>query len=72
MLKYSELKEKINIKPLKDIENEQAYVTHYFHNFEHGSALYFQEPAIKYLTNYDIDGQIEFSMGYSISTSAKP
>ena len=66
MLKYSELKEKINIKPLKDIENEQAYVTHYLHNFEHRSALYFQEPAIKYLTNYDIDGQRKLNFQWDI------
>lgn len=66
MLKYSELKEKINIEPLKDIENEQAYVTHYLHNFEHGSALYFQEPAIKYLTNYDIDGQRKLNFQWDI------
>lgn len=34
MLTYSELKKKINIEPLKDSENEQAYVTHYLHNLE--------------------------------------
>lgn len=66
MLKYSELKEKINIEPLNDIENEQAYVTHYLHNFEHESALYFQEPAIKYLTNYDIDGQKKMNFQWDI------
>lgn len=57
MLKYSELKEKINIEPLKDNENEQAYVTHYLHNLGNGVTQYFEGPAIKYLTKHDIDSQ---------------
>lgn len=50
MLKYSELREKIGIQPLKDENNSQAYVTHYLHNRSNGSAHYFEEPAIEYFS----------------------
>ena len=66
MLKYSELKEKINIEPLKDSENEQAFVTHYLHNLGNGVAHYFEEPAIKYLTKYDIDHQEKLNFKWDI------
>lgn len=66
MLKYSELKEKINIEPLKDSENEQAYVTHYLHNLGNGVSQYFEEPAVKYLTKFDIDRQEKLSFKWDI------
>ncbi|RCW38849.1 DNA (cytosine-5-)-methyltransferase [Marinilabilia salmonicolor] len=50
MLKYSELREKIGIKPLLDEDNSQAYVTHYLYNRDNGSAHYFEEPAIEYFS----------------------
>lgn len=53
MLKYSELREYINIQPLKDENNEQAYATHYLHNLGNDIKGYFEEPAIEYLTRYN-------------------
>lgn len=66
MLKYSKLKEKINIEPLKDSENEQAYVTHYLHNLGNGAAQYFEEPAIKYLTKFNIGRQEKLNFKWDI------
>lgn len=66
MLKYSELKGKINIEPLKDSENEQAYVTHYLHNLGDGVAYYFEEPAISYLSRYELDGQSKLNFKWDI------
>lgn len=53
MVKYSEIREKIEIKPLKDDNNLQAYTTHYLHNIGNGESFYFSEPAMEYLVNYD-------------------
>jgi DNA (cytosine-5)-methyltransferase 1 len=53
MKKYSEIREILDIKPEKDIDNQQAYVTHYLHNKDNGISHYFKEPAIKYLVNYN-------------------
>lgn len=50
MMKYSEIREHIDIQPLKDDRNIQAYVTHYLHNLNNGVAHYFEEPAIQYLS----------------------
>lgn len=66
MLKYSELKEKINIEPLKDCENEQAFVTHYLHNLGNGLTQYFEEPAIHYLKKYNIDNQEKLIFNWDI------
>ena len=52
MIKYSEIRELLNIKPEKDFENQQANVTHYLHNKNNGIAHYFEEPAIEYLVNF--------------------
>ncbi|MFW5886776.1 MAG: DNA (cytosine-5-)-methyltransferase [Bacteroidota bacterium] len=52
MIKYSELRENIEIQPLKDDENIQAYVTHYLHNIDNGVSHYFEEPAVEYLSSY--------------------
>jgi DNA (cytosine-5)-methyltransferase 1 len=66
MIKYSEFKEKINIEPLKDIENEQAFVTHYLHNLGNGATQFFEEPALKYLTKYDFDRQEKLNFNWDI------
>lgn len=66
MLKYSELKEKINIEPLKDNENEQAFVTHYLYNLENGVTEYFKEPAIAYLKKYEIYKQEKLNFNWDI------
>lgn len=52
MIKYSEIRELLNIKPEKDFENQQANVTHYLHNKDNGVAHYFEEPATEYLVNF--------------------
>jgi len=52
MIKYSEIRESIEIEPLKDVENEQAFTTHYLHNIQNGVAHYFEEPAIEYLSKF--------------------
>ncbi|MBN1968294.1 MAG: DNA (cytosine-5-)-methyltransferase [Candidatus Delongbacteria bacterium] len=52
MIKYSEIRENIEIQPLKDDKNIQAYVTHYLHNLDNGVSHYFKEPAIEYLSSY--------------------
>ncbi len=52
MLKYSQLRDFIDIAPLKDNNNEQAYVTHYLHNHSNGVGKYFKEPALDYLSRY--------------------
>jgi len=53
MIKYSEIRNKIGIKPLVDNENAQAYLTHYFHNIDNGISHYFEEPAVEYLNKID-------------------
>ncbi|NBC82740.1 MAG: DNA (cytosine-5-)-methyltransferase [Bacteroidetes bacterium] len=52
MYSYSEIREQIDIEPIKDPDNMQAYVTHYLHNMHNGISDYFEEPAIKYLEKY--------------------
>lgn len=52
MIKYSELREKIEIQPLKDEDNQQAFTTHYLHNMDNGVAHYFEEPAVEYLSKF--------------------
>ena len=50
MIKYSELRKDIKIQPLMDIDNRQAYATHYLHNLENGATHYFKKPAVEYLS----------------------
>ncbi len=52
MVKYSEIREKIEIQPLKDDDNLQAYATHYLHNLGNGATKYFEETATKYLLKF--------------------
>ncbi len=52
MVKYSEIREKIEIQPLNDDDNSQAYATHYLHNLGNGATKYFEEPATKYLLKF--------------------
>ena len=52
MVKYSEIREKIDIQPLKDNDNSQAYATHYLHNLGNGATKYFEEEASKYLLKF--------------------
>jgi len=52
MLKYSELREKIEIQPLSDDYNRQAFATHYLHNLGNGDAHYFEDQAVEYLTSF--------------------
>lgn len=66
MLKYSEFRRKINIEPLKDNENEQAYVTHYLQNPENCITQFFEESAIKYLSKYDINRQEKLNFKWDI------
>ncbi|MBC34503.1 MAG: DNA (cytosine-5-)-methyltransferase [Bacteroidetes bacterium] len=74
MLKYSEIREKIGIKPLKDDSNVQAYVTHYLHNLNNGVIKYFEDPAEKYLANYNFYNQerIKFDWDIPFPTPSKP
>lgn len=52
MTKYSNIKESIGIKPLKDDDNQQAFTTHYLQNLNTKAVRYFEEPAIKYLSQF--------------------
>jgi len=66
MLKYSDLREKIEIQPLKDENNEQAYVTHYLHNLGNGITNYFKEPAVEYLTKFNYSRQEKLNFKWDI------
>ncbi len=66
MLKYSEIRETIGIKPLKDENNEQAFATHYLHNLNNGVFNFFEEPAVKYLTKYNYSKQEQLVFKYDI------
>jgi len=66
MLKYSEFRKKLNIDPLKDVDNLQAFVTHYLQNLQDIAAPYFQEPAITYLNKLDINRQIKLNFNWDI------
>ena len=52
MNKYSDIREKINIEPLRDEANRQAYVTHFLHNLDNGTAHYYQREAIEYISQF--------------------
>lgn len=66
MLKYSEIRENIEIQPLKDENNAQAYVTHYLHNLGNGVANYFKEPAVEYLTKFNYSKQEKLNFKWDI------
>ncbi len=66
MLKYSELRENIEIQPLKDENNEQAYVTHYLHNLGNGVTNYFKEPAVEYLAKFNYSRQEKLNFKWDI------
>jgi DNA (cytosine-5)-methyltransferase 1 len=53
-MKYSELRNIIEIQPLKDDNNQQAYVTHYLHNIGNQTevAHHFKKPAVDYLSRF--------------------
>jgi len=66
MLRYSELRENIEIQPLKDDNNEQAYVTHYLHNLGNQITNYFKEPAVEYLTKFNYSKQEKLNFEWDI------
>jgi DNA (cytosine-5)-methyltransferase 1 len=66
MLKYSELREKIEIQPLKDENNEQANVTHYLHNLGNGVSNYYKEPAVEYLKKFNYSRQEKLNFKWDI------
>ena len=66
MLKYSELKKKLNIKPLYDRENEMAYVTHYLYSIEDEVRTYFEESGISYLAKYELPKQAKLNFKWDI------
>ncbi len=66
MLKYSELKEQLNIDPIKDAENKQAFITHYLQNEGKRNSDFFEEPAVRYLYKYHISGQQKLDLEWDI------
>lgn len=66
MIKYSDLRKDINIEPLKDDDNLQAYVTHYLHNQENGVSSFFKENAGEYLSKFDFNNQIMLPLKWDI------
>ncbi|HBH47924.1 MAG TPA: DNA (cytosine-5-)-methyltransferase [Bacteroidales bacterium] len=78
MINYSEIRENIEIQPLSDAENIQAYATHYLHNLDNGVSHMFKEPAEKYLSKYSdklpplSQGKINFNWDIPFPTPAKP
>lgn len=66
MLKYSEIRDKIEIQPLKDDNNEQAFVTHYLHNLGNGVIEYFHDPAVEYLIKYNYSNQEKLNFKWDI------
>jgi DNA (cytosine-5)-methyltransferase 1 len=49
MPKYSQVKEKLNIKVTKPEQIDLAYLTHYLQNHENGVSKYFIKPAMEYI-----------------------
>lgn len=66
MTKYSDIKESIGISPLKDDDSLQAFVTHYLQNFNSEAAQYFEEPAIKYFSQYPLIKQEKLNFKWDI------
>ena len=65
-MKYTELKEELNIKPIKDSENEMAYVTHYLQSLGNNNTQYFEEPAVLYLTKHNFPKQEKLNFMWDI------
>jgi len=63
-VKYTEIRQKLNIQPEKEKDNGLAHFTHYLQNAGNGVSYYFQEPAAEYLINLktklDFAGEPEF------------
>lgn len=74
MTKYTDIKESIGIKPLKDDDNQQAFATHYLQNLNNEATQYFEEPAIKYLSQYTTlkQGKIDFKWDIPFPTPKNP
>ncbi len=74
MIKYSDIKESIGISPLKDIDNQQAFATHYLQNLNHEAVQNFEEPAIKYLNQYALlqQGKLNFKWDIPFPTTKHP
>jgi DNA (cytosine-5)-methyltransferase 1 len=49
MVKYTEIRKKLNILPEKEKDNGLAHLTHYLQNHKNGVSHYFHEPAVEYL-----------------------
>lgn len=49
-LKYSEIREKLNIQPEKEKDNSLAHFTHFLQNVDDSESLFFRELAAEYLT----------------------
>jgi DNA (cytosine-5)-methyltransferase 1 len=58
MLKYSEVKELLNINVTKPEQTELAYLTHYLQSQGNASANHFKEPATEYIKDSDFDLQV--------------
>jgi DNA (cytosine-5)-methyltransferase 1 len=60
MVRYSNLREKLNIEINKNDNDALAYFTHYLQNNKNGCKSYFEEPAIEYLKRTKNNSVIEF------------
>ncbi len=78
MINYSEIRFKLGIQPLLDDNNEQAYVTHYFHNSEDGAAKYFEEQATEYVSKHKLElrptkqGKLDLNWDIPFPSPLKP
>jgi DNA (cytosine-5)-methyltransferase 1 len=54
VVKYSEIREKLNILPEKEKDNGLAHLTHFLQNADNGVSHYFKESAIQYLSTIDL------------------
>ncbi len=62
MPKYTEIREKLGIDVKKPEQTDLAFLTHYLHTYENGSAHYFKESAAKYIAGInDVSGKVEDS-----------
>ena len=58
-MKYTEIRQKLNIQPEKEKDNGLAHFTHYLQNAGNGVSHYFREPAAEYLI--DLKNKIDFA-----------
>lgn len=66
MTQYSKIKESIGIKPLKDADNQQAFATHYLQNLNTEAVHYFEETAIKYLSQFPSINQTKLNFKWDV------